>query len=269
LCSSTRLGTHRYSGDDSQSGRGTQANTYSDRTRSQGASSDPGEGSLERLNGRQLPSGAVALRYPIIGNGRLLRVRRAAAASRPLRTGRRKARPGDTHPTCWRHNSSVLLQPRFGEYHSLRELHGAPGQRCPRPGVGKAGSQSECRQRLRASILLLFLMELALNGTCAARRGYPYMPDFAIDPELRVRARSERARPEKVLRRTSEALQFLREITPSRSSRAWQDAAESFEKIRDEWSAIEAVVSLEILLEAEGLLIEKLLPSPPERRHAA
>src|SRR5438876_1421427 len=47
-CSSTRLGTHRYSGDDSQSGCGTQANTYSDRTRSQGASSDPGEGSLER-----------------------------------------------------------------------------------------------------------------------------------------------------------------------------------------------------------------------------
>jgi len=54
-CSSTRLGTHRYSGDDSQSGRGTQANTYSDRTCSQGASSDTGEGSLERrLNRRQL-----------------------------------------------------------------------------------------------------------------------------------------------------------------------------------------------------------------------
>src|SRR6516162_1522368 len=47
-CSSTRLGTHRYSGDDSQPGCGTQANTYSDRARSQGASSDPGEGSLER-----------------------------------------------------------------------------------------------------------------------------------------------------------------------------------------------------------------------------
>jgi hypothetical protein len=30
-CSSTRLGTHRYSGDDSQSGCGTQANTYSDK----------------------------------------------------------------------------------------------------------------------------------------------------------------------------------------------------------------------------------------------
>src|SRR5262245_16584191 len=43
-CSSTRLRTHRYSGDDSQSGSGTQANTYSDRTRPQGASSDPGEG---------------------------------------------------------------------------------------------------------------------------------------------------------------------------------------------------------------------------------
>src|SRR5215831_4167320 len=54
-CSSTRLGTHRYSGDDSQSGRGTQANTYSDRTRSQGASSHTGESSLERrLNRRRL-----------------------------------------------------------------------------------------------------------------------------------------------------------------------------------------------------------------------
>src|SRR5499427_1565297 len=54
-CSSTRLGTHRYSGDDSQSGCGTQTNTYSDRTRSQGASSNPGEGSLaRRLNRRRL-----------------------------------------------------------------------------------------------------------------------------------------------------------------------------------------------------------------------
>jgi hypothetical protein len=103
-----------------------------------------------------------------------------------------------------------------------------------------------------------------LDGTCATLRVYAVMPDFAIDPELRVRAR-----PEKVLRRTSEALQFLREITPSRSSRAWQDAAESFEKIRDEWNAIEAVVNLELLLEAEGLLIEEPLPSPSERLHAA
>src|ERR1700738_2783527 len=53
LCSSTRLGTHRYSGDDSQSGCSAQANTYSDGSRFEGASSDPGEGSLERrLNGR-------------------------------------------------------------------------------------------------------------------------------------------------------------------------------------------------------------------------
>src|SRR5436190_11200797 len=51
-CSSTRLGTHRYSGDDSQSGCGTQANTYSDSTRSQGVSSDTGEGSLKRWRAR-------------------------------------------------------------------------------------------------------------------------------------------------------------------------------------------------------------------------
>src|SRR5262249_26710782 len=53
-CSSTRLGTHRYSGDDSQSSRGTQANTYSDRTRSQGASSDTGEGSLDHRRGPKM-----------------------------------------------------------------------------------------------------------------------------------------------------------------------------------------------------------------------
>jgi hypothetical protein len=61
--SSTRLGTHRYSGDDSQSGCGTQANTYADRSRSQGASSDAREGSLERrLNGRQLYRSAQSIR---------------------------------------------------------------------------------------------------------------------------------------------------------------------------------------------------------------
>src|SRR6266540_3012758 len=49
-CSSTRLGTNRYSGDDSQSGCGTQANTYSDGTRPQGASWDSGEGSPELLS---------------------------------------------------------------------------------------------------------------------------------------------------------------------------------------------------------------------------
>ena len=38
----------------SQSGRITQANTSSDRTRSQGASSDSGEGSLERRLSRAL-----------------------------------------------------------------------------------------------------------------------------------------------------------------------------------------------------------------------
>src|SRR3974377_1389819 len=59
LCSSTRLGTHRYSGDDPQSGCSTQANTYSHRPRSEGTSSGPGEGSLERrVNGK-----LVALRH--------------------------------------------------------------------------------------------------------------------------------------------------------------------------------------------------------------
>jgi len=54
------------------------------------------------------------------------------------------------------------------------------------------------------------------------------MPDFPIDPELRIRAS-----PPLILRRTS------------------------FEAARDEWSAMEAVVQLELLLEAGGLLIEQ------------
>jgi hypothetical protein len=37
----------------------------------------------------------------------------------------------------------------------------------------------------------------------------------------------------------------------------WRDVLQSFEAARDEWSAMEAVVHLELLLEAEGLLIEE------------
>jgi hypothetical protein len=81
------------------------------------------------------------------------------------------------------------------------------------------------------------------------------MLDFPIDPELRVRTS-----PERVLRRTKEALQFIREMTASRPVRAWKSVLRSFETIRDDWSAIEAVVNLELLLEAEGLLIEGTQP---------
>jgi hypothetical protein len=91
-----------------------------------------------------------------------------------------------------------------------------------------------------------------VDETCSAARGYDDMLDFPIDPELRVRAS-----PERVLRRTNEALQFIREMTLGRRGRAWKDVLRSFEAIRDHWSAIEAVVNLELLLEAEGLLIER------------
>jgi hypothetical protein len=77
------------------------------------------------------------------------------------------------------------------------------------------------------------------------------MLDFPIDPELRVRASPER------LLRTDDALQFIRKMMLSRPGRPWQDLLQSFEAIRDEWGAIEAVVNLELLLEAEGLLIEE------------
>jgi hypothetical protein len=83
----------------------------------------------------------------------------------------------------------------------------------------------------------------------------PLTPDFPIDPELRVRAS-----PELMLRRTNEALQFIREMRLSRPGRAWKDVLRNFETIRDDWSAIEAVVNLELLLEAEGLLIEETQP---------
>jgi hypothetical protein len=78
------------------------------------------------------------------------------------------------------------------------------------------------------------------------------MPDFPIDPELRIRAS-----PPIVLRRTTEAVGFIRQLVLSGADRAWQDVLQSFEAAGDEWSAMEAVVHLELLLEAGDLLIEK------------
>jgi hypothetical protein len=82
--------------------------------------------------------------------------------------------------------------------------------------------------------------------------GYLAMPDFPIDPELRIRAT-----PSMVLRRTTQAVDFIRKLALSSSDRAWRDLLQSFEAARDEWTAMEAVVKLELLLEAEGLLIEE------------
>jgi len=78
------------------------------------------------------------------------------------------------------------------------------------------------------------------------------MPDFPIDPELRIRAS-----PPIVLRRTTEAVDFIRKVALSAPDRAWQDVLRSFEAARDEWSAMEAIVYFELLLEAGGLLIEE------------
>ena len=78
------------------------------------------------------------------------------------------------------------------------------------------------------------------------------MPDFPIDPELRIRAS-----PPVVLRRTTEAVDFIRKATLNNPNHAWQDVLQSFESARDEWSAMEAVVHLELLLEAAGVLIEQ------------
>ena len=77
------------------------------------------------------------------------------------------------------------------------------------------------------------------------------MHDFPIDPELRIRGS-----PPRVLRRTTEAMAFIQKMTLSHSGSAWRDVQQSFEEAWEEWSAMEAVVKLEMLLEAEGLLIE-------------
>ena len=78
------------------------------------------------------------------------------------------------------------------------------------------------------------------------------MPDFPIDPELRIRAS-----PPVVLRRTTEAVGFIRKMTLSRPGHGWGELLQSLEVAQDEWSAMETVVHLELLLEAEGLLIEE------------
>jgi hypothetical protein len=77
------------------------------------------------------------------------------------------------------------------------------------------------------------------------------MPDFPIDPELRIRAS-----PPIVLRRTSEAVAFIRQLKLNSPDAACEDLLRSFEAVVNEWSAMEAVVHLELLLEARDLLIE-------------
>jgi len=75
------------------------------------------------------------------------------------------------------------------------------------------------------------------------------MPDFPIDPELCIRAS-----PLVILRRTTEAIRFIRKMTLSQVGHGWRHLLESFEAAQDEWSAMEAVVRLELLLEAEAPL---------------
>ena len=91
----------------------------------------------------------------------------------------------------------------------------------------------------------------AANGRRCRAGFYMAMPDFPIDPELHIRGSSPR-----VLRRTTEAMAFIQQMTLSRFGRTWLDVQQSFEEARDQSSAMEAVVKLELLLEAEGLLIE-------------
>jgi hypothetical protein len=77
------------------------------------------------------------------------------------------------------------------------------------------------------------------------------MRDFAIDPVLRIRAS-----PPIVLRRTTEAVEFIRNLALRSPECAWEDVLQRFEAAVDEWSAMEVVVHLELLLEARDLLIE-------------
>jgi hypothetical protein len=78
------------------------------------------------------------------------------------------------------------------------------------------------------------------------------MHEFPIDPKLHIRAN-----PPVVLRCTSEAVKFIRKMALSSRGRAWHDVLQNFETAKDEWSALEAVVQFELLLEKRGLLIEE------------
>jgi hypothetical protein len=78
------------------------------------------------------------------------------------------------------------------------------------------------------------------------------MLDFPIDPELRIRST-----PDRVLRCTSDAVKFLRQMGVSRPDGPWTRLLRALEDARDEWSAMEAVVQLELALEVEGRLIEE------------
>src|SRR5262245_31330928 len=92
-------------------------------------------------------------------------------------------------------------------------------------------------------------------GTSAAAPRYIPMPDFPFDPESRIRASSPI-----VLARTTEAIEFIRKTTLSSPNRAWEEVLQSLEAARDEWTAMEAVVHLELLLEARNMLIEESRP---------
>ena len=50
------------------------------------------------------------------------------------------------------------------------------------------------------------------------------MSDFAIDPELRIRAN-----PERVLRCTNDAVRFIREMMLSRRGHQWRNILQRFE----------------------------------------
>ena len=78
------------------------------------------------------------------------------------------------------------------------------------------------------------------------------MFDFPIDPEVRVRGV-----PERVLRRTLDALTFLKQMSLASPTGPWPEILQALENVTDEWTAMEAVVRLEIALEAEGRLIEE------------
>ena len=78
------------------------------------------------------------------------------------------------------------------------------------------------------------------------------MLEFPIDPELRIRGT-----PDRVLRCTSDAVKFLRQMSLGRADGPWARLLHAFQDARDEWTAMETVVQLEIALEIEGRLIEE------------
>lgn len=86
------------------------------------------------------------------------------------------------------------------------------------------------------------------------------MKDYPIDPPIELRM------PVGLLRSTNRARAVIAQ--KAATDRSWRKLERQFERISDEWTAIDAVVALEVLALEDGLLVEEASEHPaiPQRR---